>query len=346
VHPQLSGQQLRDDLQRGGGDVRDPGVHQRLRTGVLGRAELHVELRPARGLRNSAIILAMPDWLMRPRRRGKTKLANGRSLGWAEWGDERGRPVLLFSGAGMSASLGFGVEVLDRLELRLIAVDRPGLGLSDPAPHRTLLDWAQDVAALIHTRTLGPTPAVGFSQGGPFALACASTGVVRAVAIVSGTDELAAPEVRERLPEELRALVDRVASEPDAAEASFRQLNPEAMWRMILENSSAEDRRVYQQPGFARAYRRALDDGFARGSAGYARDTVLTMSRWPFELAHIAIPVELWYGARDTSPVHSPDFGESLARRIPNARRTIVPDAGGSLLWTHAATILTRLLAA
>jgi pimeloyl-ACP methyl ester carboxylesterase len=283
---------------------------------------------------------------MRPSRRGKTKLANGRSLGWAEWGDERGRPVLLFSGAGMSASLGFGVEVLDRLELRLIGVDRPGLGLSDPAPGRTLLDWAEDVAALIHTRTLGPTPAVGFSQGGPFALACASAGVVRAVAIVSGTDELAAPELRERLPDELRAWIERVAVDPEAAEATLRELNPEAMWRMVVESSSPEDRCVYQQPAFARAYRRALEEGFARGSAGYARDTVLTMSRWPFELANIAIPVELWYGARDGSPVHSPDFGESLARRIPNARRTVVADAGGSLLWTHATAILTRLLAA
>ena len=68
------------------------------------------------------------------------------------------------------------------------------------------------------------------------------------------------------------------------------------------------------------------------------------MSRWPFELAKITVPVELWYGGRDASPVHSPDFGESLARRIPNARRTLVPEAGGSVLWTHAAAILTRLL--
>lgn len=284
------------------------------------------------------------DWITRPSRRGKTKLANGRSLGWAEWGDERGRPVLLFPGAGTSASLGFGVEILDRLEVRLIGVDRPGLGLSDPSPGRTLLDWADDVAALILARGLGPTPAVGFSQGGPFALACAAAGVVRAVAIVSGTDELAAPELRERLPDELRALVDRVAAEPDVVETFFAELDAEAMWRMVMDGLPPEDRRVYLQPAFARAYRRALEEGFAHGSEGYARDTVLAMSRWPFDLASITIPIDLWYGARDSSLVHSPDFGESLARRITNARHTIVPEAGGALLWTHAPEILTRLL--
>ena len=286
----------------------------------------------------------MSEWITRPSRRGKTKLANGRSLGWAEWGDERGRPVLLFPGAGTSASAGFGVEILDRLEVRLIGVDRPGLGLSDPSPGRTLLDWADDVAALIEARALGPTPVVGFSQGAPFALACAAAGVVRAVAIVSGTDELAAAEVRERLPEQLRALIDRVAAEPEATELLFRGLNPELMWRMIVDNSSPEDRCVYLQPAFVRAYQRALDEGFARSSEGYARDTLLSMSRWPFELSSVTIPVDLWYGARDTSSVHSPDFGESLARRIPNARRTLVPEAGGALLWTHATAILTRLL--
>ena len=287
----------------------------------------------------------MPEWVTRPSRRGKTKLANGRSLGWAEWGDERGRPVLLFPGAGTSASLGFGVEVLDRLEVRLIGVDRPGLGLSDPSPGRTLLDWADDVAALIEARKLGPTPAIGFSQGGPFALACAAVGVVRAVAIVSGSDELAAPELRERLPADLRALIDQVATEPDAAEQFFRELNAERLGRMILDGSAPEDRSVYQQAAFAVALRRALDEGFCRGSSGYARDTVLTMSRWPFDLGAIAIPVELWYGGRDTNVVHSPDLGESLARRIPNARRMLIAEAGGSLLWTHAAAILTQLLA-
>ncbi|HLT35494.1 MAG TPA: alpha/beta hydrolase [Enhygromyxa sp.] len=286
----------------------------------------------------------MPQWVTRPCRRGKTRLANGRSLGWAEWGDERGRPVLLFPGAGTSASLGFGVEILDRLEVRLIGVDRPGLGLSDPAPGRTLLDWAEDIAELIEARKLGPTPAIGFSQGGPFALACAAAGVVRAVAIVSGSDELAAPELRERLPAELRALIDQVAAEPEAAEQFFRELNASRLLQMILDGSAPEDRGVYQQPAFAAALRRALDEGFCRGAEGYARDTVLAMSRWPFDLGSITIPVDLWYGGRDESPVHSPDFGESLARRIPHARRTLIAEAGGSLLWTHAAPILMRLL--
>ncbi|WP_067133417.1 alpha/beta fold hydrolase [Microtetraspora malaysiensis] len=58
----------------------------------------------------------------------------------------------------------------------------------------------------------------------------------------------------------------------------------------------------------------------------------------------IAVPVDLWYGGHDASSVHSPDHGAELARRIPASRRHLLPEAGGSLLWTHAEEILTSLL--
>jgi pimeloyl-ACP methyl ester carboxylesterase len=58
----------------------------------------------------------------------------------------------------------------------------------------------------------------------------------------------------------------------------------------------------------------------------------------------ITARVDLWYGALDASPVHSPDHGETLARRIPRCRRHVVADAGGSILWTHGTEILRALL--
>lgn len=66
------------------------------------------------------------------------------------------------------------------------------------------------------------------------------------------------------------------------------------------------------------------------------------MGRWPFDLARIAVPVDIWYGERDTS--HSPDNGALLATRIPGADRRVVPDIGGAVLWTHAEPVLTSLL--
>ncbi|WP_228540894.1 alpha/beta fold hydrolase [Nocardia sp. XZ_19_369] len=111
---------------------------------------------------------------------------------------------------------------------------------------------------------------------------------------------------------------------------------------MVIETSAPSDVAVYRHPTFAAAYRRALAEAFAPGAGGYARDTVLAMRRWPLRLDRIAVPVDIWYGALDTG--HSPDKGAFLTTRIPGARRHLVPDAGGALLWTHAEAVLTTLL--
>jgi pimeloyl-ACP methyl ester carboxylesterase len=123
-------------------------------------------------------------------------------------------------------------------------------------------------------------------------------------------------------------------------------MTPAMLREMIFASSHEVDLAVYREPGFAAAYAAALDEGFARGSDGYARDTLLAMRRWPFDPSAIRVPVHLWYGRHDRSPVHSPDLGEALARRIPGAVHTIVEDAGGAILWTHGAAILESLIAA
>ncbi|MFJ7491998.1 alpha/beta fold hydrolase [Streptomyces sp. NPDC097727] len=278
-----------------------------------------------------------------PVRIGTEQLPGGRRLGWAEWGPVDGVPVLLSPGAATSRHLGFGGEAVDGLGVRLISLDRPGLGASSPRPGRTFRDFADDVRAFAALRGLGRPLMVGNSQGAPFALACAAAGVVGALAVVSGADEVAAPRFADALPDDLRGLVDLAVSDPAAAEKVFAGFTAQAMWDMVMSGSPECDLAVYQQPAFAAAYRRALDEAFAQGAAaGYARDTVLAMGRWDIGLSDIAVPVDLWYGEKDTS--HSPDRGAGLAARIPGAVRHLVPDAGGAVLWTHAEQVLSTLL--
>ncbi|GAA3850696.1 alpha/beta fold hydrolase [Streptomyces sedi] len=284
----------------------------------------------------------MTSYTTAPTRLGETRLPDGRTLGWAEWGPEDGVPVLLCPGAATSRRLGFGPQAVEALGVRLVSADRPGLGASSPAPGRTFADFAEDMRRLSEERGLGRPAVVGNSQGAPFALACAVEGVARALAVVSGADEVAAPEFADALTPELRDLVTRTERAPADAEAFFAGLGPDAMWGMVMGGSPDSDLAVYQRPEFAAAYRAALDEAFAQGGAGYARDTVLAMGRWPFALDRIGVPVDVWYGAEDTG--HSPDNGARLAARMPGARRHVVPGIGGAVLWTHAEEVLATLV--
>ncbi|MBN6033397.1 alpha/beta fold hydrolase [Amycolatopsis sp. 195334CR] len=254
-------------------------------------------------------------------------------LDTAEWGE--GRPVLFFSGAAMGCGFGFGTDLVASRGIRLISVERPWPG----APDRTLDTWVEDVRAL----GLPSCPIVAFSQGAPFGLACAAAGLCTSLVVVSGQDELRS--FGDALDPDVARLIRAVDADPAGFEASFAATADAAtMWELIAGMSSPVDLAVYTEPAFARAYRSALADGFRRGGAGYARDLVLALRPWPFAVEDIRVPVTLFYGAHDTSPVHSPDLGESLARRIPGATRHLVPDGGGSILWTHTPQILDAVI--
>jgi pimeloyl-ACP methyl ester carboxylesterase len=100
--------------------------------------------------------------------------ADGRSLSYAEFGEPDGRPVLLFRGTpGYRLNPWTTEAELRSLGVRLIALDRPGVGRSTPWPHRRLLDWPDDVQTLADALGLERFAVVGFSNGGPYAAACA-----------------------------------------------------------------------------------------------------------------------------------------------------------------------------
>ncbi len=79
------------------------------------------------------------------------KLKDGRILGYAEYGDPQGKPVLYFHGTPSSRfedSRPSVDEIATRLGVRIILPERPGIGLSNFKSSRTILDLLDDVIEL------------------------------------------------------------------------------------------------------------------------------------------------------------------------------------------------------
>lgn len=266
-----------------------------------------------------------------------------RKIHWSEFGSTApdARPVIFCTGAAMSGSFAFAdAATLDELNVKLVAIDRPGLGQSDPHPEKTFATWVEDCRALQLTQPR----AIGFSQGAPFALALAHAGVVDAVAIVSGQDELAHPSMSTLLHPDIVAMLQTLRDDPQGFSQWFSGMaTAEGLHDLILRFSSDHDRAIYEEPAFDAAFRQALKEGFQQGAAGYTRDLMNAMGPWPFALEEITAPVHLWYGLLDTSTTHSPDFGATLAKRLPNATLIQDPESGGSILWTRSRDILVNL---
>ena len=100
-------------------------------------------------------------------------LADGRILGFAEYGKPNGYPVFYFHGFPGSRMEGkFFEDGLMHTNLRFICPDRPGIGLSSAQPNRTLHDWANDIQELIRHLKISKYALFGLSGGVPYALAC------------------------------------------------------------------------------------------------------------------------------------------------------------------------------
>jgi pimeloyl-ACP methyl ester carboxylesterase len=102
------------------------------------------------------------------------RLRGGRRLGYAERGDPGGRPLLYFHGWPGSRVEGcLGDEPARAKGIRLMALDRPGMGLSDHQPRRALVDWPDDVIEVAAALRLDRFAVLGISGGGPYAAVCA-----------------------------------------------------------------------------------------------------------------------------------------------------------------------------
>lgn len=101
-------------------------------------------------------------------------LPDGRELGFASYGAETGPTIFLLHGFGDCRLTGaFYEDAGKKLGVRIVGIDRPGVGLSSPQKHRTALDHAEDVRQLAAHLDAKTYSVLGVSGGGPFALACA-----------------------------------------------------------------------------------------------------------------------------------------------------------------------------
>jgi len=100
-------------------------------------------------------------------------LRDGRAMGVAVVGKSDGFPIFHCHGSGSSR---LEVKLLAAAAtaqgVRLIGLDRPGVGRSDPKPGSQLLDWPDDVGEVADQLGIERFAIEGLSAGGPYAMAC------------------------------------------------------------------------------------------------------------------------------------------------------------------------------
>jgi pimeloyl-ACP methyl ester carboxylesterase len=279
------------------------------------------------------------------------RLKDGRLLGYAEFGDPQGRPLLFFHGMpGSRLSARLGNEAAKKLGVRIVAPDRPGYGLSDFKPGRTLLDWPDDVVELADSLGIERFAVGGVSGGGPYAAVCALELSERltAAGIISGVGPFNVPDATQGMSRQNRLLfaasrrVPWLTNVPMTLMALGARRFADRLLPIMMRALPEPDQAILFRPETRAVFVEDVVEAFRSGGRGAAWEAVMYARPWGFRLEEITMEVHLWQGELDVNV--PPSMGRYQAGAIPNCKATFSPDEGHLLLIDHMEKILGTLV--
>jgi len=288
-----------------------------------------------------------------PRLEGTVRVSPDRVLGWAQFGDANGLPFICLHGTpGARRQIPPEARSIGlRHGMRIVGIDRPGVGKSTPFLYENVREFADDVKILADAMGFERFAVIGLSGGGPYALACAAGMPDRVVAVASlgGVAPTVGPDAIHGglvgFGEHFADLI-RVARTPlgFALAMLLKALKPvgNPALGLYARISPPGDRALLERPEFAAMF---LDDILGRHEhfSAALSDIVLFCRDWGFELQDVKAPVVWWHGDAD----HIIPFahGQHMVERLPDAELRVLPGESHLAGLGIAEEILTTLSA-
>jgi pimeloyl-ACP methyl ester carboxylesterase len=260
---------------------------------------------------------------------GNVLLPGDRRLGYAEFGVPNGQPVFWFHGtpgARRQIPPEARAAALER-QVRLIGIDRPGVGDSTAHLYGSFRGWARDIGTVADHLGIDRFGLIGLSGGGPYVLACAHALPDRVVAgavlggVAPACGDEAAPGGLVRFAAQFAPLY-RWLHEPlgIALTAIVWSLQPFAspLFNLFMYLSPKGDRDVFARPEMKAMFLDDLIAGSRWGLRAPVYDLVLFSQQWDFHLRDIRVPIHFWQG--DADHLVPLAHGKHQAALVPNAK--------------------------
>jgi pimeloyl-ACP methyl ester carboxylesterase len=282
-------------------------------------------------------------------------IRGGRVVRVRDAGDPDGAVVMYFHGTpGSRLDLCFGDTIAAGRGVRPVSFDRPGYGGSAAAPFG-LASVAADAHAIADELGIARFATLGWSGGGPFALAAAAVGAGRVIraGVVSGAGPFQeVPGALDSLDSDDRAALGLLPADPVAAASAFaaafeslaelsRQSGNAGLVSAVESLLSARDKELLGDPRFAAAFAGTVREALRQGTSGGGWDDVSWIGTWDIDLSAIRCPVLLWYGSDETRQL--PAHGRWLAEHLPRAHLVLRDGEGHFSIYEHFGEMLDAL---
>jgi pimeloyl-ACP methyl ester carboxylesterase len=221
-----------------------------------------------------------------------------------------------------------GRRAAEKLGLRVVLVERPGAGLSDPHAYDAVVDWATDMGQVADSLGAERLGVIGLSGGGPYALSCggapAFASRVAAIAVLGSVTPSVGPDatatgvidVARRFAPILSGLRQPLAA---VAAGVLVPVIPfgHYVYRAFSNSMPEGDQRVFADAEMQAMF---IDDIVlaAKGRCRAVVDDARLFGRdWGFRLADVKVPVQWWHG--DADPFVSLDAARASVAQLPDA---------------------------
>lgn len=286
---------------------------------------------------------------------GAVDLPDGRRLGFAEFGVAEGSPIVWFHGTpGARRQIPpVAHSAADELGVRIISIERPGIGLSTSHQYGAIVDIADDVNHVADALGLDRFGVVGLSGGGPYALACghALAPRVYAVAVLGGVVPTVGDDACDAgfllgLAKRFTGLMPAMVTVGGAGLWVLVRIigrHGEALYERYAAAMPAGDREVFASEGMREMFVGDIRHGSRKQFRAVLHDALLFGRDWGFRLADVQVPVHWWHG--DADPIVPLAAAQHAAELLPDVEFSLRPGESHLGGFAAAREVLEMLMA-
>ena len=253
------------------------------------------------------------------------KLSDGRVLEYIDNGVLSKSVLILHHGTPTSMTVwNTWLAAAAEKGIRTIAFTRPGYAGSDRKVDHRIIDSNDDLNEILNQLEVENFVSVGWSGGGPYALAsgllnrCTGVQLIASVSPYDAEDfdwfQDSTPEMIEETKVSAKSLQDCLAFK-EGYYTSLRDMTAE---QLLVEYEKRSSFKLFENAyrEFSKDLCFSMHDALRDGALGYAEDEFAFLRNWGFETKDVIVPVVIWQGLDDQSV--SPHMARWLNANIQN----------------------------
>jgi pimeloyl-ACP methyl ester carboxylesterase len=278
------------------------------------------------------------------------KLTDGRFLEYFDNGIASTSAIVFHHGTPAHASLwGAWLELAASQGIRALSYSRAGYGISDRNEGRTVSSNNDDIRELLDSFGIRDFISIGWSGGGPHALATTMMSGSKGAITLAGVGEYGAadldflagmgPENEEEFGEALKGEA-AISAWMEKNAVAFKDVT-DVQVREALGGLIGDADKKALDGVIADEYATSMRKGLAVSFDGWIDDDIAFIQPWGFAPADISVPILIWQGDQDLMVPHAHSYW--LEKHIPTGKLQFVPGHGHlSLIADYRGEIISQ----